>query len=114
VPRPSWAGVHQPYNVVPTLPGIVLVAVTVAIAVAVLLLVWRWSGRPGWGMPHQLALTAGALFTYAWNGFVTIPLSDRIDVAGQIAIDILAVALVIVVALSLARNGAHATSGAPM
>lgn len=106
--------VHQLYNVLSTLPGIVPVAVTMAIVVAVLLLVWRWSGQPGWGMPHQLALTAGALFTYAWNGFVTIPLSDGIDVAGQIAIDLLAVALVIVVALSLARNGARTTSGAPM
>lgn len=109
-----FVGVHQLYKVVPTLPGIVPVAVTAAIAVAVLLLVWRWSGQPGWGVPQQLALTAGALFTYAWNGFVTIPLSDGLDVAGQVAIDMLAVALVIVIALSLARNGARMTSGAPM
>lgn len=106
--------VHQLYNVVPTLPGILPVAVTVAVAAAVLLMVWRWSAQPGWGLPHQLALTAGALFTYAWNGFVTIPLSDGIDVAGQIAIDTLAVALVIVVALSLARNGAQTTGDGPM
>lgn len=65
-------------------------------------------------MRHRLALTAGAHFTYAWNGFVTIPLSEGIGVAGQIAIDALALTLVIAVAIGPARTGPYTTSGAPM
>jgi hypothetical protein len=38
-------------------------------AVAVLI----WSRRPGWGPGHHLALTAGAILTYAWWGFVQVP-----------------------------------------
>ena len=37
------------------------------------ILVLRWSRRPGWGPVHRLALTAGALLTYAWWGFGQVP-----------------------------------------
>lgn len=33
-------------------------------------LVLRWSRQPGWDVRHELALTAGAVLTYAWLGFV--------------------------------------------
>ena len=55
---------------------------------------------------------AGALFTYAWNGFFTIPLGDRLDVAGQVIVDALAVALVVGLAAGLSRERSRTTGGA--
>jgi len=81
-----FMGVHQLYSALPNLPGVVPVTVTVAIAVAMIGLVLGWSRRQDWGPPHHLALAAGALFTYAWNGFLTIPPGDRLDVAGQVVV----------------------------
>ena len=102
-----FMGVHQVYSAVPNLPGVVPVAVTVAIAVAMIGLVLRWSRRQDWGPLHRLALAAGALFTYGWNGFLTIPAGDRLDVAGQVVVDGLAVALVVVLAVRLSRDHSH-------
>jgi len=107
-----FMGVHQLYSALPDLPGIVPVAVTPAVALAMLGLVLRWSARPGWGAAHRLALAAGALFTHAWNGFFTIPLGDRLDVAGQVIADALAAALVVGLAVSLSRERSRATGGA--
>jgi len=50
----SWGGV---------LFGFALVALVAA-------LVLQWSRRPGWNIRHEFALTAGAVLTYAWLGFV--------------------------------------------
>lgn len=46
--------------------ALVLVAYVVGIR-----LVARWARLSGWVTAHKLALVAGALLTYAWEGFVT-------------------------------------------
>lgn len=102
-----FMGVHQLYSALPNLPGVVPVTVTVAIAAAMIGLVLRWSRRQEWGPPHHLALAGGALFTYAWNGFLTIPPGDRLDVAGQVVVDGLTVALVVVLAVRMSRDRTH-------
>jgi len=104
-----FMGVHQFYSTVPDLPGVLPVAATVALTAAMLALALRWSGRRGWGDAHRLALAAGALFTYAWSGFFNFSLDDRLDVAGQVGADALAVALVVVLAVRLSRR-AHEAS----
>ena len=53
-----------------------------------------------------------ALFTYARNEFFTIPLGDRLDVAGQVIVDALAVALVVGLAAGLSRERSRTTGGA--
>jgi len=88
----------------PNLPGAVPVAVTVAAASAMIGLVVRWSHRHDWGPPHHLALAAGAVFTYVWNGYLTIPPGDRLDLAGQVVVDGLAVALVVLLAVRMSRD----------
>src|SRR5215831_12972820 len=102
-----FMGVHQLYSAFPNLPGAVPVAVTVAVAAAMIGLVLHWSRRHGWGPVHHLALAAGALFTYAWTGFFTISLGDRLDLAGQVVADGLAVALVVVLAVQMSRNRSY-------
>ena len=99
-----FMGVHLLYFPRPDLPGVVPVAATVAIAVVMLAVVLRWSGAEGWGAPHRLALVAGALLTYAWNGFFVISLGDRLDVAGQVAVALLVGALVAYLMVHLRRE----------
>ena len=99
-----FMGVHQLYSALPNLPGAVPVAVTVAAASAMIGLVVRWSHRHDWGPPHHLALAAGAVFTYVWNGYLTIPPGDRLDLAGQVVVDGLAVALVVLLAVRMSRD----------
>jgi hypothetical protein len=102
----AFMGIHQLLGVLPAMPGAVPVAVTLALALGALLVLPRWAARAGWGPAHRLALAGGALLTYAWNGFLTIPLGDRIDVVGQAVADGLAVAFVVGLAVSLARRSA--------
>lgn len=47
----------------------VAVALWCVLAAGVGWLCARWSRTPGWGPPHRLALTAGAVLTYVWLGF---------------------------------------------
>jgi hypothetical protein len=53
-------------ELVPWQIGVVVVPVMLA---AVIVCVLRWSGRPGWGPWHRLALAAGAVLTYTWHAF---------------------------------------------
>lgn len=61
----------------PSVPGAVgstatFLTVEVVAAVAVTI----WSRRPGWGDRQILALTAAALFAYAWRAFFATPAFD--------------------------------------
>jgi hypothetical protein len=99
-----FMGVHQLCSALPNLPGIVPIAVTVAIALVMLGLALRWSGSGTRGDGHRLALAAGAVLTYAWNGFLTIPLGDHLDVAGQVAVVALALGLLAALAVRARRR----------
>lgn len=44
------------------------------IIIGMTLLMKQWSHRQAWGAIHRLALAGGALLTYAWIGFVAVPL----------------------------------------
>ena len=107
-----FMGVHEFLGIRPDMPGAIPVEVTLATTVGMATLVWRWSGQSGWAAVHRLALGAGGLFTYAWTGFFNYSLSDGIDVAGQVIVDLLAAALVIALAVSLSRERPRVDRGA--
>lgn len=72
-PRPlvvgigAFAGSSAFFAMAEGWPGFVACVVLLAVAAVV---VARLSRRPGWQDRHRLALASGALFTYAWGGFV--------------------------------------------
>lgn len=92
--------------------AIVLAAYAVGVALA-----RYWSRLPGWGRAHQLALSAGALLTYAWQGFVTshmlIPASPTVTLASHVVFALGALALIAATALRV-RGTIHANQpGSP-
>ncbi len=101
-----FTAVLRVYDVAPNFPGVIVVAITVALPVAMLLLILRWSAQSGWSRAHLLALAAAALFTYAWAGFFNFSPLDRLDLIGQIVIDVLAVLLVLGLARKVAARPA--------
>ena len=60
------------------------VAALLAIDAAMLVLVILWSGRPGWGLKHQLALGAGAALAYGWHAFLQHPAVGGADVSVRV------------------------------
>ncbi|MEO3869776.1 hypothetical protein ABGB18_13190 [Nonomuraea sp. B12E4] len=86
------------------LPAWGFTTAVLAVHVGGTLLISRWSRRPGWTQLHQLALAAGALFTYAWHGFQTptfMPATPAVKLAGNI---VFAVAALVLVAVTAVRN----------
>jgi hypothetical protein len=76
----------------------------------------RWSTRPGWTDAHTLALTGGALLTYAWHAFPqrpAVPVSPALDLAGNVAFAAAAVALLAFAAARTLRTPTPAPSGSP-
>ncbi|CAM3510305.1 hypothetical protein ACXYTP_22245 [Tsukamurella ocularis] len=73
-----------------------------------------WSRCRGWGAPHRLAATAGAMATYAWIAFPHEPVgggSRSVDLIGNIVCAVAAAALVALAARRIApRTGSR---GAP-
>ncbi|MDF5753949.1 hypothetical protein [Spongiactinospora sp. TRM90649] len=73
-----------------------------------LTLVWRWSGRPGWGARHRLALAGGALLTYVWSAFPLAPeiggVSPAVDLAGNAMFGGLAVLILALAARRVRRS----------
>ena len=49
-----------------------------------LLAVLAWSRREGWGLPHQLALGAGAALAYGWHAVLQHPAVGRLDASARI------------------------------
>jgi hypothetical protein len=100
VPRPLFLGVAtffvaSIYTARPEnwLGGVVLALVLLGVAAG---LVAHWSRQRGWGMPHQFALVAGLMPTYAWLGFVLTLLirpNDRIAWIGNMVFAIASIAL---------------------
>ncbi|HEX6447618.1 MAG TPA: hypothetical protein VF053_21155 [Streptosporangiales bacterium] len=72
-------------------------------------LVRHWSGLRGWGPAHRLALAAGALLTYAWQGFVTahmlVPASPAVTLVSHVVFALGALVLVAATALRIHRDG---------
>ncbi|MGW0479309.1 hypothetical protein [Nonomuraea sp. NPDC003214] len=81
-----------------------LVAVNVAVYAVVCAQVARWSRREGWGRAQVFALAAGGVLTYAWHGFPqppAVPADPAVDLAGNIAFALAALALLAVAAARL-------------
>lgn len=86
---------------------VVLLLVAAAVTVPVLAALSR---RAGWRPAHQLALAAGALVTYAWEGFVTshmlFPASPAVQLVSHVVVALGALVLIVVTAVRLRRSGA--------
>ncbi|MEV0620587.1 hypothetical protein AB0I81_45195 [Nonomuraea sp. NPDC050404] len=81
-----------------------VVAVNITVYATVCTLAIRWSRRPGWGPIQTFALAAGGVLTYAWHGFAqvsAVPVEAAIDLAGNTAFALAAVALLSVAATRL-------------
>lgn len=96
-----------------TMPSWLYVVPVLAAYAAGIPLVRHWSRLRGWGLTHQLALAAGALLTYAWEGFVTAhmlePASPAVRLASHVVLAAGAVALIAVTALRIrgSAGGPH-------
>lgn len=81
-----------------------------ACGAAGILLARQWSRLRGWGATHQLALAAGALLTYAWQGFGTahmlIPASAGVELASHVLFAV--GALLLIAAATLRVRGSAA------
>ncbi|WP_219510623.1 hypothetical protein [Nonomuraea ceibae] len=87
-----------------TVAAWLLVAVNVAVYAVVCAQVARWSRREGWGRAQVFALAAGGVLTYAWHGFPqppAVPADPAVDLAGNIAFALAALALLAVAAARL-------------
>ncbi|MQA85247.1 MAG: hypothetical protein GEV03_11635 [Streptosporangiales bacterium] len=90
------------------IPAWLSVVIYLALFAVVLTLMARWSHRAGWSDAHRLALAGGALLTYAWHSFPwqsIAPASPAVDLAGNTLFTAGAVALLVVTALRLRRDG---------
>lgn len=88
-----------------TMPSWLYVVAVLAGYAACLPLVRHWSRQRGWGRAHELALAAGALVTYAWQGFVTshmlMPASPAVVLASHVVFALGALVLIAVTAFRL-------------
>jgi hypothetical protein len=82
-------------------PGFVASVLLLAVAAAV---VARLSRRPGWQDRHRLALASGALFTYAWGGFVLTWLKYRMDPVSLVGNAVFALGAVVLVVVAWRRS----------
>jgi hypothetical protein len=60
------------------------VAALLALDAAMLVLVILWSGSPGWGLRHQLALGGGAALAYGWHAFLQHPAVGKLDASVRV------------------------------
>ncbi|QYC42409.1 hypothetical protein Nocox_24030 [Nonomuraea coxensis DSM 45129] len=92
------------------------VAANLALYGAAYALVARWARRAGWGLAQRLALGAGWLLTYAWHSFPqppALPATPGVDLAGNVAFAVAAVAL-LTVAWSRVRAAARGAAEEPV
>jgi MFS family permease len=82
-------------------PGFVASVLLLAVAAVV---VARLSRRPGWQARHRLALASGALFTYAWGGFVLTWLKYRMDPVSLVGNAVFALGAVVLVVAAWRRS----------
>ncbi|MEV4085569.1 hypothetical protein AB0J43_35410, partial [Nonomuraea fuscirosea] len=78
--------------------------VNVVVYAVVCVLMTRWSRRTGWGQAQVFALAAGGVLTYAWHGFPqppAVPVDAALDLVGNAAFAVAAVALLVAAALRL-------------
>ncbi len=79
----------------------------VALLAVAAVLVAHWSRQRGWNIRHQLALTAGALLTYAWGGFVLTSLLRPGQTAawtGNVVFALVAIVLLVATAQRIRRS----------
>jgi hypothetical protein len=89
------------FLLVPPAWGWWAVAAYLALDAAVVYSVLRGAGRTGWGRRHRLALAGGAALAYAWHAFPqrpVVPVSETVDLAGNVAFALGAVLLLVIAA----------------
>jgi hypothetical protein len=110
----AWVGLLLlAYGVAPKLP----VGATYAIAGLLALVGWtrirRWSSSPAFGDRHRVALIIGALVASMAVGFVaTFAISSRLDIAGKVVLNVLALALLLVLARRIGDRKARSLNPA--
>jgi hypothetical protein len=75
------------------------VAIGFGLMIGTAIFVTQWSKRKTWGVSHRLALAGGALLTYAWVGFVAVPMvgdQGMMKWVGNIILTLFAIGLLIV------------------
>lgn len=91
-------------------PGWLVAASIVALDALAIMVVAHWASLPNWAAEHQIALVAGALLTYGWEGFVTshmlVQASPRIQLVSHIVFACAALVLI----CALAAGSAASTS----
>lgn len=88
-----------------SMPSWLYVAIVVVAYAASIPLVLHWTRQRGWRRTHQLALAAGALVTYAWQGFVTshmlMPATPAMTLISHVVFALGALVLIAVTAFRL-------------
>ncbi|MFJ8825316.1 DUF998 domain-containing protein [Streptomyces sp. NPDC102467] len=90
------------------------VAAALAVAAAALALGISWSRRPGWGLPQEFALAAGATLTYVWTGFGQTPdagSDGTTNLIGHVVLAVAAVALLYVAGRRVRAYGRSRAGG---
>ncbi|MGH3377139.1 MAG: hypothetical protein ACRDP6_20615 [Actinoallomurus sp.] len=91
-----------------TMPSWLYVALVLAASAVGIPLVRHWSRLSAWSRTHRLSLAAGALLTYAWQGFVTshmlMPVSPAMTLISHVVFALGALVLIAVTALRLGRG----------
>lgn len=97
-----------------SMPWWLFVAAVIAGYVVSVRLVGPLSRRTGWRPAHQLGLVAGALLTYAWEGFVTshmqVETTPEVRMASHVIFALGAVVLILVTAVRLRVPAGHAAA----
>jgi len=104
----SFAVLAFTYGMVPAVPPAAALAAGLILAGACLLLVRRLSASVGWGDPHRLAVVFGALAASMLAGFWASGIVLAVDFAGKIALNAIALVLLLYLAWMLRNRGRSA------
>ncbi|MCO6007093.1 hypothetical protein NE236_19105 [Actinoallomurus purpureus] len=115
-PRPAVVGVvafvaSGAFLFTAELPGWWNVAAAVSLLVVTITVIGgRWSRQRGWGRAHRLALSAGALLTYAWTGIGMRPESGPKRTGDYVMNVVLALGAILLVVYAARRSRAARTT----
>jgi hypothetical protein len=108
-----WYGlVLLAFGIAPSFPPSVAISVGLVLAAGILVLLPRWAVDPRWHRNHGFALIFGTMLGSMLAGFIGFIGAARVDLHFKIAIDILAVALMIALGFKVSRQSASDRKGA--